>query len=98
MKFMAAGMTLLTAGISSGVGAEQAVHGPVAVYWMSAATTSGIMGSMMGGSSPGGRPDARSMMGRGNAEPQDQDQPPPPAPPKRHGFLPNIGDLVPIPH
>ena len=63
MKFMAAGMALLTAGISSGVGAEQAVHGPVAVYWMSAATTSGIMGSVLGGSSLGGRPDARSMMG-----------------------------------
>ena len=61
MRFSAAGLAFLATGIAGGAGAEQPVHGPVAVYWMSAATSSG-MGSMMGGGAPGGRPDPRAMM------------------------------------
>ena len=41
--------------------AKQAVTGPVAVYWMSVATSSGLGAGMMGGGA-GGRPDPRAMM------------------------------------
>ena len=61
-------MTLLAAGVAaagmaaSAPAAHQPVTGPIAVYWMSAATTSG-MGGMMGG---GGRPSMAAIMAMRN--------------------------------
>jgi hypothetical protein len=55
------GVTLVVAGVA--VGAPERTTGPVAVYWMSAATSTG-MGGMMGGG--GQRPNmAQMMMGGG---------------------------------
>jgi hypothetical protein len=59
-KALAAGAAAAVMGAPAGMAAEhQVVTGPVAVYWMSAATTSG-MGGMMGGG--GGRPNMAQMM------------------------------------
>ena len=67
---MKSGRTMLLGGAAAtvmgapaGMAADhQTVTGPVAVYWMSAATTSG-MGGMMGGmGGGGGRPNAAAMM------------------------------------
>ena len=61
-------------------GPAQQVTGPVAVYWMSAATTSGMGGMMspggggpgaMGGGGPGGRPSMAAMMAMGMNGPPD---------------------------
>ncbi len=50
----------------------QHVTGPVAVYWMSASTTSGMMGAMAGMAGPGGRrPSMGAMMGGGFARAMD---------------------------
>ena len=58
-----AGAAAMVMGAPAGMAADhQTVTGPVAVYWMSAATTSG-MGGMMGGmGGGGGRPNAAAMM------------------------------------
>src|ERR1700677_768015 len=59
----AAGWALAAAGAAALSAPEhQAVTGPIAEYWMSAATTTG-MGGMMGGA--GGRPNMSQMMSGG---------------------------------
>ncbi len=52
----------------SPTGGRQAVSGPVATYWMSAATTNG-MGSMGGGQGGGRRPGLGAMLGMGGGMP-----------------------------
>lgn len=50
-------------------GPAQPVTGPVAVYWMSAATSSGMGGMTGGGMTPGQRPSMAQMMGMASRDP-----------------------------
>ena len=62
----AAALAAGSAGAQTKPGVKQVVTGPVAVYWMSAQTSSGFGAGMMGGGGPGGRggrPSMGAMMG-----------------------------------
>jgi len=65
LKATVLGVTLAAAGVAVGA-PDQPVTGPVAEYWMSAATSTGMGG--MGGAG-GGRPNMAAMMGGGGFNP-----------------------------
>ena len=59
------GAVVIAGGLAAGsaMGQSQAVTGPVADYWVSAATTSGLMGAMGAAGPGGGRPSMAAIMG-----------------------------------
>lgn len=64
-RVILAGAAILGAGAAAPPAVRQVVTGPVATYWMSAQTVSGMGGMGQPGAPGGGRPSLRSMMGMG---------------------------------
>ena len=66
-RVLVAGVAIVAAGAAAPPPVRQVVTGPVATYWMSAQTTSGMaMGG--GGGAPGGRPSMSALMGMGRGD------------------------------